>query len=124
MDQLLPVAIPLVTAIFASLITSWFLRRSNKEANDNNAFKVVTDQLFQLNDDLREEVAELRSEVKEVRGQLKTQATELEQTKDDLERARAENRSLSDYVKVLLAWWGKSDTPPAPEHELNWDNRP
>lgn len=121
MEQLLPVAIPLVSAVLASLITAWFLRRSSKEANDNNAFKVVTDQLFALNKDLRDVELDLRGQLKEVRAQLKVQETELENTRDELERAHAENRSLAAYIKALLFWWGKSETPPLPEHELNWE---
>lgn len=121
MEQLLPVAIPLVSAVLASLITAWFLRRSSKEANDNNAFKVVTDQLFALNDDLRERVTELDTEVRDVKAQLKAQGSELQDTKKALERSQAENRGLANYIKALLTWWGKSDTPPLPEHELDWE---
>lgn len=120
MEPLLPVFIPLVSAVLASLITAWFLRRSSKEANDNNAFKVVTDQLFQLNNDLRDEIDELRTELKEVKGQLRTQENELRDTKEELELARIENRGLAAYIKALLTWWGKSETPPLPEHELDW----
>lgn len=121
-ESILPVLGAVLVAIVSSLITAGFLRRSSKEANDANAFKVVTDQLFALNDDLRTELDEVKKELGEVKATVKLQEKELESTRDQLDTARRINRGLATYIKALLAAWPVGTTPPAPEPPVDWES--
>lgn len=120
-NAILPVVIAGVAAIVGSLITAYLLRRSNKEANDTNAFKVVTDQLFALNKELKLELDEVKSELSEVRATQEEQAQQLKEARQGWSAARRVNASLAGYIKKLLAAWPVGSTPPAPDEVLDWE---
>ena len=117
----IPVIVAAMAAIIASLITAWFLRRSNKEANDTNAFKVVTDQLLALNAGFREELDEVKKELASVKATVALQEKELEATREGRDEARRANAALAGYIKKLLALWPVGSTPPGPDGVLDWE---
>lgn len=120
-DVLWPVIGALIAAIVGSLITAGFLRRSSKETNDTNAFKVVTDQLFALNKEFRVEVDELKDKVKALEGTVTLQERELGILRSENGELRRKNRSLAEYVKLLLAAWVGTTPPPPPDDDLKWE---
>lgn len=122
MEPWIPVVVAALAAIVASLITAWFLRRSNKEANDTSAFKVVTDQLLALNAGFRSELDEVKRELKEVKNTVAAQEKELEATREGRDDARRANAALAGYIKKLLALWPVGSTPPGPDGALDWQS--
>lgn len=120
-DTIWPVAGAILVAVISSLVTSGFLRRSNKEANDTTAFKTVTDQLFELNKTLHTDVDDLRAEVKELRGMVTIQEKELSTLRAENGELRRTNHGLALYVKLLIEMWPVGSPPPAPEETPDWE---
>lgn len=120
MEALLPVLIAAGAAVVGSLITAWLLRRSSKEANDTNAFKVVTDQLLELNTAFRSELDTVKKELAEVKTKVALQEKELEAARAGQDAARKVSASLAAYIKKLLASWPVGSTPPGPDDVLDW----
>lgn len=114
-DTIWPVVGAILVAVISSLVTSGFLRRSNKEANDTTAFKTVTDQLFALNETLHEDVEQLRGEVKELRGIVTVQEKELSALREENGDLKRKNLGLTKYVKILIEAWPLGTPPPAPD---------
>lgn len=134
--NILSVAIPSVIAVVGVLISAWMLRRSSREsnkntatANDTNAFKVVTDQLFADNAALREDVNGLKEEVKQLREAVQAKDSKIEQLEDELEDTDSKwrhqidiTRQLANYIRRLIAAWPKNaGPPPAPEPPIDWE---
>lgn len=122
MEGLLPVIIPLVTAVLGSLITAGLLRRSSKEANDTNAFQVVTTQLFKLNSELRTELDEVKLEVKELRKADFEKEARIESLEEDLGTSKKVARALARYIGVLIQAWQGDAPPPQPDPPIDWQN--
>lgn len=118
--NILQIIIPAMAATIASLITAFFLRRSSKETNDTNAFKIVTDQLFKLNGELRTELDEVKTKLNKVEATVDAQERELYTTRTELEESRRVNRGLATYIKALLAAWPVGTNPPAPDPTVDW----
>lgn len=121
MEGLLPVIIPLVTAIFGSIITAGLLRRSSKEANDTNAFKIVTDQLFALNKSLSDKVASLEGEVTTLTKADKDKEARIETLEGALDTSKKVSRSLAGYISLLIRRWPGTDAPPVPDPPFDWE---
>jgi hypothetical protein len=121
MESLLPIIIPAAVGVLASLITALFIRRSSKEANDTNAFKVVTDQLLADNKALREETAELRVEIRELRNVAGTQDKRIETLENELGVSKAIARTMARYIGLLLQNWPGPGAPPDPEPPVEWE---
>lgn len=132
---ILSIGIPSAIALVASWIGATLLRRSNREsnqntadANDTNAFKVVTDQLFADNAVLRGELGELRGEVKELKELVESKDVrnaelegELEDTNRSLRHQVNITRQLANYIKRLISQWpATAGPPPAPEPPIDW----
>ena len=121
MEALLPIIIPAIVGIAASLITALFLRRSSKEANDTNAFKIVTDQLFTLNKELRTEVDDLKSRVKDLTMADEAKEKRIENLETELDTSKKVARSLALYIRVLIQAWPGEAPPPEPDPPMDWE---
>ncbi len=121
-ENLGPPIIAGLTALLVSLLTAFFLRRSSRESNDTNAFKVVTDQLFALNDELREKVGTLEVDLREVKRQFAEQQKELDQAKTERDAAKRVNAGLAAYIKKLLSAWPTETSPPSPDYPVDWES--
>lgn len=134
--QILSVAIPSVIAVIGVWLSALYLRKSQREsnvntanANDTNAFKVVTDQLFADNAVLRGELAELREEVTALKESVATKDETIGRLEDELEdtdnkwrRQIDITRQLANYIKRLITYWpAEAGPPPAPEPPIDWE---
>lgn len=132
----LSIAIPSAIATVGVLFSAWLLRRSSREsnkntatANDTNAFKVVTDQLFADNAALREDVNGLKEEVKALKEAVEAKDSKIEQLEDELEDTDSKwrhqidiTRQLANYIRRLITAWPKNaGPPPAPEPPIDWE---
>lgn len=121
MESLLPIIIPAAVGILASLITAVFIRRSSKESNETNAFKVVTDQLFALNKELRGEVDTLKGQVHDLRTADAQKESRIELLEIELGTAKKVAQHLARYIGVLIAAWRGETPPPDPEPPIDWE---
>lgn len=108
-----------VSAVLAAWVTAILVRRSNREANDVNAFKAVTDQLFELNEKLTERVEKLEVKLAERDAIIKSQDQAISVLEDELSEQRRVNGALNRFVKKLLAQWPQGTImPPVPDEPL------
>lgn len=131
MQELVPVIVAATAAassILAATITAWLMRRTGKEsnevssvANEVNAFKVVTDQLLELNNAFRGELDAVKKELAEVKTKVALQEKELEAARVSQDIARRTSASLASYIKKLLDHWPVGHTPPGPDEALDWE---
>lgn len=133
--QLLSIIIPSVIAALGVGLGAYWLRRSNREANQNeakegdtNSFKVVTDQLFRLNEDLAKQVGTLNTRVQNVEAELQVErnknnalSEELEDTGQKLKSSRLVVVHLANYIRQLISNWPGSTPPPAPHPPIDWE---
>lgn len=136
----LSIALPSLIAVGGVWITAAYLRRSNRErnqndrdiaeeTNDQNAFKVVTDQLFRLNDGIRLEMDELRKKVVALEGlvtekneRIQGLESEIEETNLALRHQVDVGRQLANYIRRLITFWPTdAGPPPAPEPAFDWE---
>lgn len=120
-ESFTPVIIAAIIAAVVSVVTAALLRRTGKENNETNTFKVVTDQLFELNGELRKELDELKVEVKTLRTTVVTQEGELEDARKYAAETRRVNGQLSRYLGKLIRLWPPGDNLPGPDEELDWE---
>ena len=112
------VGIP-ISAVLAAWVTAVLVRRSNREANDVNAFKAVTDQLFELNGKLTERVDKLEAKLAERDVIIKSQDEAINLLEDELSEQKRVNDALNRFVKKLLAHWPQGIImPPVPDEPL------
>ena len=123
----LPIIIPSVIALLASIVGYFLLRKSSKESNDTNAFSAVTDQLFRLNESLGKKIEDLERKVTS----LEALATATEAEKDalklklDLEEAKLRdtkvvNGALGRYLGKLIRLWPEGTTLPLADEPVDW----
>lgn len=125
--DLLPVVIPSLIALLASFLGYFLLRKTGKESNDTNAFKVVTDQLFALNLVLSEKLTLVEKKVLDLEADkaarlLEKDALEgkLEAVEDELRDLRVVNGALSRYLGKLIRLWPVTVTLPEPDEPVTW----
>ena len=125
----LSILVPSALAVLGVWISSMYLRRSNKEGNNTNAFQAVTDQLFKLNAGLTARVEELDKELKQVKVDMAAKDERIERLEDELEdtdkkwrRQINVTRLLANYIKRLISHWPSNvGPPPAPEPPMDWE---
>lgn len=132
---LLSIIIPSIISVTGILLAAWWLRRSNSESNkteakkgDTNAFQVVTDQLFKLNEELNDKIAGIEAEVKGLKAKVEAKEAEnsvLSQENTELkEQMRSQlsvTRQLANYIKQLItAWPANVGPPPSPNPPIEW----
>lgn len=132
MDNLLPIIIPAVITIVGSIITAIIVGRRNKEANNTDAFQAVTDQLFELNKDLRTDVENLKKEVADLRtdneakdaenatlhhenGELHEEVGKL---RDEVAVMTKANGALLNYARKVIRLWPAGTTLPSPDEPI------
>lgn len=146
LTSLLSILIPSAIASVGVLVSAWFLRRSARERNNNDlnvakdvndttAFKVVTDQLFALNGELRDELEKVKKEVAELKGTVEARDDLIDGLERDLGVANTDlaeankmlqfqigvTRQLANYIKRLIAAWPTSNgPPPPPDQPIEW----
>lgn len=138
--NILSIAAPSAIAVIGVWITAAYLRRSNRErnrndrdiaeeTNDQNSFKIVTDQLFRLNDGLRLEMTELQGKVAALEmvvvqkeAHIKTLEDEADETNRALRHQVDIARQLANYIRRLIKFWpSDAGPPPAPEPPFDWE---
>lgn len=137
--QALSFVFPSIITLIGVIVANLWIRRSARERNQNdrevaddtngtNAFTTITNQLFKLNDDLREEVDTLKKQVgtlmrdaahyKEQIGQL---TEDLEETDKKWRSQISVTRQLANYIKLLIAAWPMGAGPiPDPDPPIDW----
>lgn len=120
LESILAIVFPIIGLVAGSVVTALFLRRSSKEENDTNAFKVVTDQLFALNEDLREDLTNVKKQVAVLETTVATQATELRTVQAERDSLKEVNGQLSRYLGKLVRLWPRGEHLPEPDEDVTW----
>ena len=105
MESLLPIIVPSIITLIGLTIGYFLQRKGSKEANDTNAFKVVTDQLFALNENLSQKVAELEGKIKALLEDKDVKDTEISSLDRQLHALQEVNSALAGYVGKLIRHW-------------------
>lgn len=121
MENLLPLLGPALVAAVVSIITALFLRRTSRESNETNAFKVVTDQLFALNKTLQEEQIQQAAEIRALRKADSDKEQRIERLEEELDISKKVARALARYIGVLIQRWPGDSPPPPPEPPIDWE---
>lgn len=129
LNSVLSVAIPSFIAVVGSIIAAIYVRRSNREQNDTNAFQAVTDQLFKLNGELRTDLTEVKHKVIALEAAVAAKDAQIERLETDLEDTGSKwreqlsiSRRLANYIKLLITAWPSMDVPPpAPDPPFDWE---
>ena len=136
LPEILSIVIPSLLAVIGVLGSAFYLRRSQREANNNtaeandtNAFKVVTDQLFADNKLLRDDVNGLKEEVRQLKDAVANKDEKIGALEEELEQTDARfrhqmdiTRQLANYIKRLISHWPlEAGPPPAPEPAIDWE---
>lgn len=136
LPELLSIIIPSALAAIGVLASAIYLRHSQREANknaaeanDTNAFKVVTDQLFADNKLLRDDVNGLKEEVKQLKDAVANKDQKIDALEEELEETDSKfrhqldiTRQLANYIKRLITFWPlEAGPPPSPEPPIDWE---
>jgi len=98
LNSVLSVAIPSFIAVVGSIIAAIYVRRSNREQNDTNAFQAVTDQLFKLNGELRTDLTEVKHKVIALEAAVAAKDAQIERLETDLEDTGSKWRSSCPFL--------------------------
>lgn len=135
LSPLLSIALPSLIAVTGVIIGAVYLRKSQREANKNaanandaNAFKVVTDQLFADNAVLRQGLATVTQKVTQLELDIRAKDVRIGDLEDDLEDTQKSlrrqiniARQLANYIGRLISLWpANAGPPPAPEPPIDW----
>lgn len=133
--NLLSIIVPSLTAVIGVIVAAFWLRQSNREQNKteqtksgNDAFKIVTDQLFELNNGLRADMDNLKKTVFELQDKLRDRDQEVTRLEAALEETDQKWRhqitvtgQLANYIRRLIsAWPAAGGTPPTPDPPIDW----
>lgn len=119
---LLAIGIPSVISLVGVIWGAAWLRKSNKESNDNSAFKTITDQLFRDNADLREQLGAVKTRVTELESNKRDNERRIGHLEDELRDSKEANGRLARYVKKLIRLWPSGTSLPEPDEGIDWES--
>lgn len=127
--NLLSIVVPSLIAVIGVVLAARWVRQSSRESNstesrktDNDAFKIVTDQLFALNEDLQTRLTAVENEVKVLKAEKTALEAELESTEQKWQMQIAITKQLANYIKRLIAKWpANAGPPPSPQPPIDWN---
>lgn len=129
---LLSVAIPSLIATIGTVIGAHYLRRTTRErnaidqnvasdVNETNAFDIVTNKLFKLNEEQASRLKTLEDKVEGLEDALEAKDVTIASLRSDLDQSVGIAQQLALYIKRLLAHWpADSGAPPAPNPPIDW----
>ena len=134
LTALLPILIPSVIAVIGSIIAALIAAKRGKESNNTDAFQAVTDQLFQLNTDLRLDLEKVKAEVVLLKEQNVLKDAEnatlhhengllheqMGLVSDELAEVKRRGAAVANYLGKLMRAWPQGTPMPPADVKIDW----
>lgn len=136
LKTVLSFVLPSLFGALSAVIVALFVRRSNRESNNNgaatndiNEFNAITGALFKRVEELEKraekqdaKIADLQSKERQAVRDLATKDEEIRVIKIELGESRRVNGALARYLKKLIRTWPQGGNLPIPDEPLDLDN--